>query len=330
MNVLEVRGLVKHFPGPSRGSLVHAVNGVSFSIAAGETVAMVGESGSGKSTIGRLVLGLEAPTAGNVKVEGSDLTALSARELRAQRARMQMVFQDPWGTLNPRMSVATLIEEPFLLHTTLAPAERAEAAARLAGRVRLDRRLLGRHPAQLSGGQLQRVAIARAIATSPKLVVVDEPTSSLDLSVRAEILDLLAELRAESQAAFLFITHDLGTVRLIADRVIVLYLGSVVESGSVLQVFDDPQHPYTQTLLSAHLPTDPALPLKRHLLEGEIPGPLDLPPGCPFASRCPVALAQCARAPVPLAAHGDAGREVACLRVVDGGNQLSLQKEEIA
>ena len=324
MNVLEARGLTKHFPGPARGSLVHAVNGVSFDIAAGETVAMVGESGSGKSTSGRLVLGLESPTAGSAVVEGRDLASLSTRELRTQRARMQIVFQDPWGTLNPRMSIATLIEEPFLLHTTLSAAERAEAAAQLAGRVRLDRRLLGRHPAQLSGGQLQRVAIARAIATAPKLVVLDEPTSSLDLSVRAEILDLLAELRRESQAAFLFITHDLGTVRLVADRVVVLYLGSVVESGPVAQVFDDPQHPYTQTLLSAHLPTDPRAPLHRHLLEGEIPSPLKLPPGCAFAGRCPVALPRCSEAAVALHKHGEGSRTVACLRVADGGNRLNI------
>ncbi len=324
MNVLEARGLVKHFPGPRRGSLVHAVNGVSFTIAAGETVAMVGESGSGKSTIGRLVLGLEPPTAGSALVEGRDLARLSARELRAQRARMQMVFQDPWGTLNPRMSIATLIEEPFLLHTSLTPSERSEAAAQLAGRVRLDRRLLGRHPAQLSGGQLQRVAIARAIATAPKLVVLDEPTSSLDLSVRAEILDLLAELKADSQAGFLFITHDLGTVRLVADRVIVLYLGSVVESGKVAQVFDDPQHPYTQTLLSAHLPTDPRVALHRHLLQGEIPSPLDLPPGCAFAGRCPLAQDRCAEGRVGLAPYGGSEREVACLRVADGGNRLNI------
>jgi ABC-type oligopeptide transport system ATPase subunit len=255
--IVRVDRLVRHFPGAEAGRVVRAVDDVSFEIAAGETLAMVGESGSGKSTIARLVLRLDTPTSGRVFFDGTDITAARADELRRLRAQMQMVFQDPWGSLNPRLAIGALIEEPLLLHTPMGRDERRAAAIELAGRVRLDRQLLERYPAQLSGGQLQRVAIARAIATRPKLIVLDEPTSSLDLSVRAEILNLLVALRRETQAALLFITHDLGTVRLISDRVVVLYLGAIVESGPTAQVFDSPQHRYTRTLLGAVLPTDP-------------------------------------------------------------------------
>ncbi|MFZ9623714.1 MAG: ATP-binding cassette domain-containing protein, partial [Burkholderiaceae bacterium] len=228
---LQLDQVVKHFPGPRRGTRVHAVNDVSFSVAPGETVALVGESGSGKTTLGRLALQLERVTSGRVLLEGRDITPLSQSALRALRPHMQMVFQDPWATLNPRMRIRSVLEEPLKLHTTLSAAERLARIAGMAERVHLGGSLLDRFPAQLSGGQLQRVALARALMTQPRLVVLDEPTSSLDLSVRAEILELLAELRAQSQVSYLFITHDLGTVRLIADRIVVLYLGAIVESG---------------------------------------------------------------------------------------------------
>ena len=323
MTALVLTDLVKHFPGSRAGQVVHAVNGVSLELKPGETLAMVGESGSGKSTIGRVALRLDRPTSGRIVVDGRDITEMPMAEVRKLRPQMQMVFQDPWGTLNPRMTIGDLIEEPLLLHSDLSRAARRERAADLAGQVRLDRRLLERYPAQLSGGQLQRVAIARAIATSPRLIVLDEPTSSLDLSVRAEILTLLAELRTATNAAFLFITHDLGTVRLIADRVIVLYLGSVMEAGPAEAIFRNPQHPYTQVLFSAQLPTDPEIQLTRYRLEGEIPSPVNLPPGCPFSSRCPAAIAACSAARPPLAALPTQGHEVACIRVADGGNILA-------
>lgn len=319
--LLGLENLTKHFPGSRPGVRVNAVNGVSLTVGAGETVALVGESGSGKSTLGRLALRLERPSGGQIRFDGRDITKSSERQLRSLRSRMQMVFQDPWGALNPRLSIGTLLEEPFLLHSTIGRRERREAAAALAERVRLDRRLLQRHPVQLSGGQLQRVAIARAIATKPELVVLDEPTSSLDLSVRAEILSLLAELKRESRASYLFISHDLGTVQRIASRIIVLYLGHVVEEGPAEQIFASPQHPYTQALFSAQLSTDPTTPPRRHQLEGDPPSPIDLPPGCPFHGRCPVALPICATKPVPLVAIEER-RKLACLRFEDGGNRL--------
>jgi oligopeptide/dipeptide ABC transporter ATP-binding protein len=325
MTLLTVEHLVKRFAGAERGQIVHAVNDVSFSLAAGETVAMVGESGSGKSTIGRVALRLDTPTSGRIVFDGTDITSWDTGRIRPLRAQMQMVFQDPWGSLNPRMRVGALIEEPLLLHRRLSAAARRAQAIALAEKVRLDAVLLERYPAQLSGGQLQRVAIARALATQPKLVVLDEPTSSLDLSVRAEILNLLAELKRDSGAAFLFITHDLGTVRLISDRVVVLYLGNIVESGPTQALFAAPAHPYTQALLSAHLPTDPRVKHQRHVLSGEMPSPLTLPPGCPFASRCPVAIERCVRERAPLEPIAAPDHRAACLRVREGGNRLAAQ-----
>lgn len=319
--VLDVRGLVKHF-GTGRGR-VHAVNDVSFAIRPAEVVGMVGESGSGKSTIGRLCLALLEPTAGSVHVDGQDLSALKAAELRRLRATMQIVFQDPWSALNPRMSVGRQIGEPLVLHTSLSKSARRARVEELAERVRLPRAFLSRTPHELSGGQLQRVCIARALATEPKLIVLDEPTSSLDLSVRAGILDLLAGLRDELGVAMLFISHDLGTVKLVSDRIVVLYLGTVVEEGPARAVFDAPQHPYTQALLSAHLPPDPRVKLSRHVLQGEVPSPIDLPPGCRFSSRCPLAVERC-RAELPPLVEAGEDRRAACIRIPEGANKLAL------
>jgi len=323
--VLEVDRLVKHFPAP-RGLTVHAVNGVSFTIREGETLGVVGESGSGKSTIGRTVIRLLAPTAGSIRFRGRDITRLSDAACRPLRADMQMVFQDPWSALNPRIRIGDLIAEPLKLHTRLSAAERRDRAEALALRVRLTPELLTRYPAELSGGQLQRVCIARAIATNPKLIVLDEPTSSLDLSVRAGILDLLAELKEETRAAMMFISHDLGTVKLISDRILVLYLGSVVEYAPSDAVFADPAHPYSQALMSAHLPADPRAVVRRHVLEGEIPSPIALPPGCAFASRCPVAVERCRGSRPPLeAVGGDAAHLAACLRIAEGANRIPAE-----
>jgi len=318
-HALVLENIVKHFPGPG-GSKVHALNDVSLSIDLGQTVALVGESGSGKSTLGRVALRLDRPTSGRIRVEDRDITRLAIRQLRPMRPDMQMVFQDPWATLNPRMAVERIIGEPLALHTRLTPAERLAKVRDMAARVRLDQNLLARYPAQLSGGQLQRVALARALVTGPRLVILDEPTSSLDLSVRAEILELLHQLRSETRAAFLFITHDLGTVRLIADRIVVLYLGMVVESGPAAEVFESPAHPYTQALFSAQLSTNPDEKLRRHLLTGEIPSPVNLPQGCYFAGRCPLAIDACRGARPPLESFGN--RQVACIRVKDGQNRL--------
>jgi oligopeptide/dipeptide ABC transporter ATP-binding protein len=309
---LELERVVKHFPGPRRGTRVHAVNDVSLAVGEGETVALVGESGSGKTTLGRLGLQLERVSSGRVRLAGEDITQLGQAELRRLRPNMQMVFQDPWATLNPRLRIRSVLEEPLLLHRPDTAAERRAKAEAMAKRVHLGGAMLDRYPAQLSGGQLQRVALARALMTQPRLVVLDEPTSSLDLSVRAEILELLLELREQSQVSYLFITHDLGTVRLIADRIVVLYLGAIVESGPTQTIFDAPSHPYTRALFSAQLSTNVRERRKRIVLQGEIPSPVDLPQGCSFAGRCPLAQPACRAERPPLVARGDI--QVACFR----------------
>lgn len=319
-SILEVRGLAKRFPA-GHGRQVNAVNGVDFHVKAGEAVGLVGESGSGKSTIGMLVTRLLSVTAGEIRFEGRDITSLPEAEMRALRARLQIVFQDPWGALNPRMTIARALDEPLKLHTDLDAAARLARVHELAQRVHLPLASLERFPNELSGGQLQRVCIARALATQPKLIVLDEPTSSLDLSVRAGILQLLDEIRRDSGVAILFISHDLETVELVTDRVLVLYLGNVVEQGATAAIFFRPAHPYTQTLLSASLPPDPDAVLERHPAIGETPSPIDLPPGCVFASRCPVAIPACRAARPPATALG-AAHSAACIRIAEGANVL--------
>jgi len=306
--IASTQGLEMHF-GP-----VHVLQDVSLEIRQGEILGLVGESGSGKSTLGRCLLRLLPPTGGTVSVAGRDITAWSQSRLRPLRADMTMVFQDPWSALNPRMRVRALIEEPLLLHSNISAAERRSRAEALADSVHLSRAQLDRTPGDLSGGQLQRVCLARAIATKPKLIVLDEPTSSLDLSVRAGILDLLIELRAATGAAMLFITHDLATLRLIADRVAVLYLGRIAEIGPAETVLEAPKHPYTQALLSAHLSANPAERSQRIHLQGEIPSPLHRPTGCAFATRCPIAEPRCQTVLPPLFNTGS-DHHAACLRI---------------
>ena len=323
---IEVSGLVKHFPVGRTGKVVNAVNGVSLSIRPGETLGMVGESGSGKSTVGRAMLRLTEPTAGTILFGGQDITRISAKSTRRLRRDMQIVFQDPWSALNPRMKVGNLIGEPLLLHEDMAASERRDRTESLARRVHLSPEFLNRHPSDLSGGQLQRVCIARAIATNPRLIVLDEPTSSLDLSVRAGILELLAEIRTQTKAAMLFISHDLGTIQLISDRIVVLYLGRIVEEAPAKNLFERPAHPYTQSLLSAHLPADPKVRIARHVLEGEVPSPIDMPPGCAFHTRCPVAIDDCRSVePGQVAMNGE-GHMASCLRIADGGNMIGSKE----
>ena len=317
--ILEAKNLVKKFPIGRSGTFVNAVNGVNLSIQKGEVLGMVGESGSGKSTIGRTLLRLTEPTSGQILFDGQDITSLSNKHVRPLRKNMQMVFQDPWSALNPRMKIGDLISEPMRIHLDISRSECKDRTEMLAQRVRLSTDFLNRTPSALSGGQLQRVCIARAIATNPKLIILDEPTSSLDLSVRAGILELLQELRVETEAGFLFISHDLGTIKLVSDRIAVLYLGHVVEEVPKDKLFSNPSHPYSQSLLSAHLPSDPDANLQRLTLQGEIPSPINLPPGCSFHTRCPVAVPEC-KSTRPKTEEISPMHMASCLRLRDGGN----------
>jgi len=315
VNALVVADLQMHFPlrsiVPWRTSrVVRAVDGVSLRVAAGETLGLVGESGCGKSTLARCVLRLIEPTRGRVLLDGEDLTALPEEALRRRRRDIQMVFQDPTASLNPRLSVAATVEEPLALHTPLAGPARRARADEVLDEVGLGAGLRDRYPHQLSGGQRQRVNIARAIATRPRLVVLDEPTSALDVSLRARVILLLAELKRRMGMTYLFISHDLSTVRYLCDRVAVMYLGVLVEEASAAELFDHPAHPYTRALLSCIPVPDPDVVPARLTLSGEVPSPIDIPTGCRLRGRCPLAQPVCAE-PVPVREIAP-GHTVAC------------------
>ena len=294
---LSVTGLVKHFPVTDRGhrAQLTALDGVDVTVRAGETVALVGESGSGKSTLARCIARLVEPTSGTVTLDSVRLTDLRQRSMWRAYRDLQMVFQDPLGSLNPRMTVRAIVEEPLRLHTGLRRGARQDEVRWLLAEVGLGPELLDRYPQQLSGGQRQRVGIARALAVDPRFILLDEPTAALDVSVRGHVLDLLIRLQRERNVGYLFISHDLEAVRHIADRVIVLYLGTVAEEGTAEEVFTRPRHPYTRALLSAAMTAQYGQRTRRIRLEGEIPSPIDLPAGCRLASRCPLAVPDCHR-----------------------------------
>jgi dipeptide transport system ATP-binding protein len=289
--VIEARNLSRHYS-VRRGlfakpGIVSALNGVSFSLAAGRTLAVVGESGCGKSTLARLLTMIETPTAGALAIDGTDVTTRSAAQRYELRRAVQIVFQNPYGSLNPRQTIADALEEPLLVHGMSNAAERRAAAREMLRKVGLREEYAERYPHMFSGGQRQRIAIARALMLRPRVLVLDEPVSALDVSIRAQVLNLLAELQSEFGVAYVFISHDLSVVRHVADEVMVMYLGRVVEHGPAADVFARPRHPYTQALLSATPTVDAALRRERILLKGELPSPLALPPGCTFHTRCP-------------------------------------------
>ncbi|SFK41704.1 oligopeptide/dipeptide ABC transporter ATP-binding protein [Falsiroseomonas stagni] len=303
----------------ARGRPVRAVAGVDATVAAGEALGVVGESGSGKSTLGRLLLGLLAATGGSVRFDGEALPKPGSAAWRRLRARMGLVFQDPFGSLDARRSVGAQVMDGLTIHGTLSGPEREAKVAEMFRRVGLDPTRMGAYPHEFSGGQRQRLGIARALATSPDFLVADEPVSALDVSIQAQVVRLLADLRGDLGLAMLFISHDLPVVRHLCDRVIVMYLGRVMEEGPVAQVFARPLHPYTVALLSATPMLDPARRAKRVILPGEPPSPSNPPSGCVFRTRCLHARPACAEAVPPLRSLDQSGHRVACIRAEEIG-----------
>ncbi len=307
--VLDVDNVARYYGSPKRP--IRAVDGVSLTIRSGETLALVGESGCGKSTLARVVLRLEPSTRGRVRLDGEDITGLTGRALRSRRHLAQMVFQDPYASLDPRMTAEAIVREPLDNYRIGTQEERRERALSLLRRVGLTTDYAGRYPHELSGGQRQRIGIARALALDPKLIVADEPVSALDVSIRAQVINLLMDIQKELGLALLFVSHDIGVVAHLSHRTCVMYLGQVVETGPTERVVRQPQHPYTQALLDAIPVPHPALRHPRRLLEGSPPSPLNPPPGCRFHTRCPLAQPRC-RSEAPALQSLDGGVSVAC------------------
>jgi len=316
--VLEARGLAKHYP-VSTGflkpkALARALDGVSFTLDAGRTLAVVGESGCGKSTLARQLTMIEPPTSGSLLLAGADVTQADGTLRKQLRQRVQMVFQNPFASLNPRKKIGHALEEPLAINTDATAAQRRDRAAAMVARVGLRSEHIARYPHMFSGGQRQRIAIARALMLSPQIVVLDEPVSALDVSIQAQVLNLLMDLQDETQVAYVFISHNLAVVELIADEVLVMYLGKVVEQAPKTALFATPRHPYTRALLASTPRIDKAARQVRQVLSGELPSPLNPPSGCAFHKRCPYAVERC-RVDVPLLEEVGSGQQVACHRV---------------
>ncbi|HEX2575704.1 MAG TPA: dipeptide ABC transporter ATP-binding protein [Aquihabitans sp.] len=326
--LLQALDVVKEFKGPRHGfaglqrSTVHAVSGVSFTLERGETLGVVGESGCGKSTLGRVLLRLLEPTGGQVLLDGEDVAELEHRDKKALRRRVQMVFQDPYASLNPRMTVGEALAEPFLVHEGKKRSQSRPEVEELLRVVGLSPEHASRYPHEFSGGQRQRVGIARALAVQPDLIVLDEPVSALDVSIQAGVVNLLRKLQAERGMAYFFIAHDLSVVRHISDRVAVMYLGKIVEIGTRENIYKRAHHPYTRALMSAVPIPDPALERKRKriILEGDVPSPIDPPSGCPFRTRCWKTTEVCAEVMPPL--DGSPDHQFACHHPIEAPVQI--------
>ncbi|MBX3282298.1 MAG: dipeptide ABC transporter ATP-binding protein [Acidobacteria bacterium] len=311
--LVQIRGLTKHFPIAGSDDVVRAVDGVSFDVRKGETLGLVGESGCGKTTVGRCIVRLIDATAGKIAFEGTDITGLRGEGLRSLRREMQIIFQDPYSSLNPRLSIRSIISEPLDIHKIGTRSERREMVADLLKRVGLDPKYADRYPHEFSGGQRQRIGIARALALKPKFIVCDEPVSALDVSVQAQVINLLEELQDEFGLTYLFISHGLAVVEHISDRVAVMYLGKIVEICPSEELYRDPLHPYTQALLSAIPIPDPTQKRERIVLHGDVPTPVDPPSGCRFRTRCQFAIDECSST-MPELRELRPGHFAACIR----------------